>query len=85
MFRIRFLKKIADILFYIGKFDAAISVLEKLVEIFDRIKDRKRFSATKRAFMSDCCAMLAALYEQHGYSDAVTKKMRAKSLDVLHW
>lgn len=83
MFRIKFLKKLADILFYIGKFDATISVLEKLVEIFDRIKDRKRFSATKKAFMSDCCAMLAALYEHQEYPDAVTKTMRAKSLDVL--
>jgi hypothetical protein len=83
MLRIRFLKKLANILFYIGKFDATISVLEKLVEIFDRIKDGKKFGAIKKAFMSDCCAMLAALYEQQGYSDAVTKKMRAKSLDVL--
>jgi len=50
MFKIRFLKKIADILFYIGKFDATISVLEKLVEIFDRIQGKRRFSARKKSF-----------------------------------
>lgn len=85
MFRIKFLRKIADVLFYIGKFDAAISVLERLVNLFDRIKDKKRFNKNKKAFISDCHAMLTALYEQQGYPEELTKKMRSKSLDVLQW
>ena len=85
MLRIRFLKKIADILFYIGKFDAAISVLEKLVDLFDRIKDKKKFSPIKKVFISDCHAMLATLYKKQGYSEKQIKKMRIKSTAVLYW
>ncbi len=84
MFKIRFLKKIADILFYIGKFDAAISVLEKLVDLFDRIKSKKRFNSRKKVFISDCHLMLVHLYEQQGYSEKTTKNMRQKSMDALY-
>jgi len=84
MFRIKFLKKLADVLFYIGKFDAAISVLEKLTNLFDKIKDKKKFNVRKKAFISDCHGMLAALYEKQGYSKKQIKKMRIKSMAVLY-
>ncbi|MCP4055166.1 MAG: hypothetical protein GY739_19415 [Mesoflavibacter sp.] len=84
MLRIKFLKKLADILFYIGKFDSAISVLEKLVDLFDKIKNKKRFSERKKVFISDCHLMLVHLYEQQGYSEKTTKNMRQKSMDALY-
>lgn len=84
MFRMRFLKKLADILFYIGKFDAAISVLEKLVNIFDKTKNNKKFNSRKRVFISDCHLMLVQLYEQQNYSEKTIKNMRQKSMNALY-